>query len=260
MRIRTLLVMLAGASLAVAQTANSQATPAGRAAGEKIFRSHCASCHGVAGAGGTGPNLTTGVFYHGNTDADLYKNISQGIEGTAMPDQFFNGVQIWQIVAYVRSLSATPVRTKLPGNAAHGAELFRAKGCSGCHLVKGEGGVRGPDLSIIGSQRSAAHLRESITDPGKNVSNAYWVAKVITKDGKSHSGFLLNQDTYAIQMLDFAEGLRTVNRSDFNDFGIDRSSIMPAYQDKLGASELDDLVAFLASLERSRFAQSGEKK
>ena len=247
-----LLVMLAGASLAAAQSASSQATPAGRAAGEKIFRAHCAGCHGVAGVGGTGPSLTTGVFYHGSTDADLYKNITQGIEGTAMPDQFFTGAQIWQIVAYVRSISATPVRTKLPGNATHGAELFASKGCSGCHLVKGEGGVRGPDLSVIGSQRSVAHLRESITDPGAKVENAYWVAKVITKDGKNHSGFLMNQDTYAIQMLDFADGLRMVNRADFKDFGIDRGSSMPSYKDKLSAGELDDVVAFLAGLERPR--------
>lgn len=169
-----------------------------------------------------------------------------------MPDQFFNGVQIWQIVAYVRAISAAPVRTKLPGNAAHGAELFNAKGCSGCHLVKGEGGVRGPDLSLIGSQRSVAHLRESITDPGAKVDNAYWVAKVVTRDGRNRSGFLLNQDTYSIQMLDFADGLRTVNRSDFKDFGVDRGSIMPSYKDKLSASELDDLTAFLASLERTR--------
>ncbi len=252
MRIRVLMVMLGAAGLAAAQTTSPQATPAGRAAGEKIFRSHCASCHGVAGVGGTGPNLTTGVFYHGSTDADLYKNISQGIEGTAMPDQFFNGVQIWQIVAYVRAISAAPVKTKLPGNAAHGAQLFSTKGCSGCHLVKGEGGVRGPDLSLIGSQRSVAHLRESINDPGAKVDKAYWVAKLITKDGRSRSGFVLNQDTYAVQMLDFADGLRTVNRSDFKDFGVDRGSIMPSYKDKLSASELDDLTAFLASLERTR--------
>jgi cytochrome c oxidase cbb3-type subunit 3 len=249
---RSLLTFLVAAGCAFGQAVNTQATPAGRAAGEKIFRSHCASCHGVSGAGGTGPNLTTGVFYHGSTDADLYRNISQGIEGTAMPDQFFNGVQIWQIVAYVRSLSATPVRPKLAGNAAHGAELFSQKGCSGCHLVRGEGGVRGPDLSVIGSQRAPAYLRESIVDPGAHVAPEFWVAKVITKDGKNHSGFLLNQDSYAIQMLDFADGLRMIQRADFKDFGIDRGSAMPSYKDKLSAAELDDLTAFLASLERPR--------
>jgi putative heme-binding domain-containing protein len=244
--------MLAAISLAAGQTANSPANEADRAAGEKIFRSHCASCHGLRGAGGSGPSLTTGVFYHGSSNADLYRNISEGIPGTAMPDQFFSSAQIWQIVAYVRSISSTPVRPHLKGNAVHGAQLFRSKGCLDCHLVKGEGGVRGPDLSLIGSQRSSAFLRESITDPGAVVAPEYWVAKILTKDGRNRAGFLMNEDTYAVQLLDFDAGLLMVERSDIKDFGIDRGSIMPSYKGKLSEAELDDLVAFLASLERPR--------
>jgi cytochrome c oxidase cbb3-type subunit 3 len=242
--------ILLAAGLAPGQT--PPATPAARAAGEKIFRGHCAGCHGLNGAGGSGPNLTSGIFYHGGTDADLYRNISEGIPGTAMPDQFFSSAQIWQIVAYVRSLSATPVRPKLTGNAIRGAKLFQEKGCSGCHLVKGDGGVRGPDLSVIGSQRSVGHLRESILDPGVKVEPAYWVAKALMKDGGTRMGFILNQDTYSVQLLEFNAGLQMLQRSDFKDFGVDRGSIMPAYKGKLSEPELDDLVAFLASLERPR--------
>jgi cytochrome c oxidase cbb3-type subunit 3 len=223
-----------------------------RLAGEKIFRSHCASCHGLNGAGGSGPSLTSGIFYHGSTDADLYRNISEGIPGTAMPDQFFSSAQIWQIVAYVRSLSVVPVRPKLTGDAYKGAQLFREKGCSGCHLIKGEGGVRGPDLSVIGSQRSVGHLRESILDPGAKVEPAFWVAKIVAKDGERRTGFILNQDTYSVQLLDFSGGLQLIRRSDFKDFGIDRSSIMPSYKGKLSEAELDHLITLLASLERPR--------
>ncbi len=231
---------------------NPHDTPADRDAGEKIFRGHCASCHGLKGVGGSGPSLSSGVFFHGSSDADFYRNISEGIPGTAMPDQFFNGTQVWQIVAYVRSLSSAGARAKLPGDPAKGAELFRQKGCNGCHLVKGEGGVKGPDLTLIGSQRAASHLRQSILDPNADVSPDYWVAKLITKDGKNHSGFLLNQDTYQIQILDFEEGLRTIQRADFKDFGVDKGSAMPSYKDKLSTAELDDIVAFLASLERPK--------
>jgi len=246
------IVMLAATSLADGQSAASQANVADRAAGEKIFRSHCASCHGLHGAGGSGPSLTTGVFYHGSTDADLYRNISEGIPGTAMPDQFFSSAQIWQIVAYVRTISSTPVRPRLTGNARHGAQLFRDKGCLECHLVKGEGGVRGPDLSLIGSQRSVGYLRESITDPGAVVAPDYWVARIVTKDGRNRAGFIMNQDSHAVQILDFDGNLQMIERSDFKDFGIDRSSTMPSYKGKLVEAELDDLVAFLASLERPR--------
>jgi putative heme-binding domain-containing protein len=231
---------------------NPHNSAADRAAGAKIFRSHCAPCHGSKGTGGTGPNLTTGVFFHGGTDADLYRNIGTGIPGTAMPDVFFDGVQVWQIVAFVRSLSEAAVPEQVKGNAVHGGQLVREKGCLACHLMRGEGGSQGPDLSLIGSQRSATHLRESLLDPDASVPNEYWVAKILAKDGSSYTGFLMNQDTYAVQILDFSRGLVSVSRSDFKDFGIDRTSVMPSYKGKLSDSELDDIVACLVSLKRQK--------
>ncbi|PYT32257.1 MAG: hypothetical protein DMG57_02470 [Acidobacteria bacterium] len=56
---------------------HSPATPEDIAAGAKTFRSHCAPCHGLHGEGGRGPNLASGRFYHGGTDASLFTNISQ---------------------------------------------------------------------------------------------------------------------------------------------------------------------------------------
>ncbi|MGD1068817.1 MAG: c-type cytochrome [Bryobacteraceae bacterium] len=248
---------LASACLAQGQVParNPHATPEDRAAGAKIFRSHCASCHGLKGTGGLGPNLTTGSFFHGSTDADLYNNISDGIAGTAMPGVFFDGTQVWQIVAFVRSLSQAGGAAAIHGDAGRGAQLFRANGCGGCHLVHGEGAVQGPDLSVIGSERAPDYLRESIIDPNAKVAQEYWVAKIIAKDGTSYSGFLMNQDTYMVQILDFSRGLVALPRGSFRDFGIDRSSTMPSYKGKLKDSEVDDLVSYLASLKRQKEAQ-----
>jgi putative heme-binding domain-containing protein len=244
--------LLALASAIAALGQNPHATPEDRAAGAKIFRSHCASCHGVKGTGGLGPNLTTGSFFHGSTDADLYGNISDGIPGTAMPGVFFDGTQVWQIVAFVRSLSQSAAATPIRGNAVHGAQLFRDNGCNSCHLVRGEGAVRGPDLSVIGSERASDYLRESIVDPNAKVAQEYWVAKIVARDGTSYSGFLMNQDTWMVQILDFSKGLLSLPRTSFRDFGIDRSSIMPSYKGKLKDAELDDLVSYLASLKRQK--------
>jgi putative heme-binding domain-containing protein len=235
-----------------AQTTNPHATPADGESGAKIFRSHCGSCHGVRGTGGLGPDLTSGSFFHGSSDADLFRNISDGIPGTAMAGVFFEGTQVWQIVAFVRSLSGSGAVSSVTGDAARGQRQFRQQGCIGCHLVRGEGGVKGPDLSVIGSQRSAEHFRESILDPNAKVSPEFWVAKIITKDGSSHSGFVMNQDTYMVQILDFSRGLQSLSRSDFKDFGIDRSSAMPSYRGKLSETELDDLVSYLLSLKRQK--------
>jgi cytochrome c oxidase cbb3-type subunit III len=227
---------------------NPHSSAEDRAAGAKIFRSHCAQCHGLKGTGGLGPDLTTGTFLHGSTDADLYRTISEGIVGTAMPGVFFDGTQVWQIVAHVRSLSQSGSAAKVHGDAVHGSRMFREKGCSGCHLVRGEGSVKGPDLSVIGSQRSPEYLRDSIVDPNAKVAPQYWVAKIVARDGTSHTGFLMNQDTYMVQLLDFSRGLEALPRTSLRDFGVDRSSAMPSYKGKLSEDELNDVVSYLASL------------
>jgi putative heme-binding domain-containing protein len=225
---------------------------ADREAGGRIFRTHCAPCHGLKGTGGTGPDLTTGRFFHGSTDADLYRNISEGIPGTAMPDVFFDGTQVWQIVAYVRSLSQQAPAAAVRGDPAHGRQLVQDKGCTGCHLIRGEGGDRGPDLSVIGSQRAPDNLRQSIVDPSARIAPEYRVAKIAGRDNTSYTGFLLNQDTYMVQLLDFNRGLVSVPRSAIQQLSIDSASLMPSYNNRLSGAELDDIVSYLSSLRREK--------
>jgi len=80
--------------------------------GEFQFRSNCAFCHGLgARGGGRGPDLTRAQKRHGNSDAELFRTINEGVPGTAMPP---NGAtqqgvgmtetEIWQVIAYIRSV------------------------------------------------------------------------------------------------------------------------------------------------------------
>lgn len=252
---RPVLLMLLSSALAVAQVRNPHTTPADVAAGAKIFRSHCADCHGLTGQGGKGPDLTTGQFFHGESDEALLKNISDGIEGTAMPSQFFSPDQVWQVVAYVRTLAAKGSSKAPPGNRVEGERLFQSKGCIGCHLVNGQGGVNGPELSFIGSQRPAAAIRDSILNPNAQVDMAWWQANIILENGTPYKGFLMNQDTYHVQMLHPSKGLLTLPKRDFRKFEILKTSAMPSYQSKLQPAEIDHLVAWLWSLQRPRRVQ-----
>ena len=243
------LALLAAASL------NAQVGGAAdREAGGKIFRTHCAPCHGIKGTGGTGPDLTAGRFFHGSADNDLFNNISDGIQGTEMPGVFFNGKQVWQIVTFVRSLSQQTTPAPFKGDPSHGRQLVESRGCLGCHLLRGEGGSRGPDLSVIGSQRAPGYLRESIVDPSAHVAYQFRIAKIVGKDKAQHSGFLMNQDTYQVQILDFEKGLTTIPRDAIADYGVESGSIMPSYKDRLSSAELDDIVSYLASLKRGKEA------
>src|SRR5215472_7804010 len=152
--------------------------------GEKTFRSHCSPCHGLKGEGGRGPNLAAGIFYHGPSDADLLRNISNGIDGTEMPGLFYSPDRVWQVVAYIRSLNA--VSQRFPGSAvATGESVYRREGCGNCHRVNGVGGRMGPDLSSIGKSRSVDHLRQSILDPNADVRPRYRVVTITDDDGKT---------------------------------------------------------------------------
>lgn len=230
---------------------NPRTSAADVAAGARIFRSHCAQCHGLNAAGGRGPSLANGIFYHGSSDADLLRNISEGIPGTEMPGVFFSDNQVWQVVAYLRSLSRKAERAPTPGDPAQGAKLFAGKGrCVQCHRVNGQGGRLGPDLSAIGSLRSPDHLRTSILDPSADVPPRYWVTRVRHMDGSSYSGFILNEDTHTLQIIDMREELRSFAKSELDEMKVEKSSSMPSYRGVLEESELRDVVAYLSSLQR----------
>jgi mono/diheme cytochrome c family protein len=60
-----------------------------------------------------------------------------------------------------------PADPPAPSTAvARGQQLFESNGCMGCHMVNGQGGTVGPDLSNEGSAgHSAQWLRTQIRDP-----------------------------------------------------------------------------------------------
>jgi putative heme-binding domain-containing protein len=215
------------------------------AAGENTFRSHCAPCHGLHGEGGRGPNLASGRFYHGSSDADLLKNISEGIPGTEMPGLFYMEDRIRQIIAYIRSLHVSEQNT---GDGTRGAALFQSKGCTGCHRAGAQGGRLGPDLSQIGTMRSVEHLRQSVLDPGADVQPRYWVVSFQDADGHEIQGFLMNEDTYTVQFIDLREQLHSYEKAALQNYKVEKVSKMPSYRDSLTNEQVNDLVQYLSSL------------
>ena len=216
-------------------------------AGGRMYRSHCAVCHGLEGEGGRGVALTSGLFRHGATDRDLYTTISTGIPGTEMPGIFFNGRQMWQLVAFVRSLSAGRAAEQVEGDVENGRTIYVAKGCGGCHRIRGEGGRMGPDLSDIGGMRSLGHLQASVLRPNDSVLPQHWMARAKTNAGKAVSGMRMNEDTFSVQLLDAGGQLISLRKADLAEYEVDRTSAMPAFEGQIEGSDFDDLMAYLAS-------------
>src|SRR5882672_12008773 len=143
-----LLVLCAGAPWLLAQEKNPYAGDAKVAKlGEYQFRSNCAFCHGLgARGGGRGPDLTRAQKRNGNSDEEIFRNVHDGIAGTAMPPATAGGIgvgmtdeEIWQAIAYIRSVEKKA--SGIDGNPVRGKELFYGTAaCGTCHIVNGKGG------------------------------------------------------------------------------------------------------------------------
>ena len=216
------------------------------AAGQTSFQSRCASCHGFDATGNRGPDLTRGVFRHGSSDRALFLNILNGISGTGMPSVRLSDKEMWQIVAYVRSLSrgGGPVE----GDAAAGRQIYDRSACVRCHWIDGQGGRLGPELTAVGWRRSAVHLRASILDPDDDIDADYRQVTVRVRGGGGGQGILLNEDAFSIQLLDRAERLRSFAKSTLDEIERAAVSLMPSFEGRLSAEDVTNLVAYLASL------------
>ena len=217
-------------------------------AGGRLYRSHCAVCHGIEGEGARGADLTTGAFRHGSADRDLFNTISVGIPGTEMPGIFFNGRQMWQLVAFVRSLSQGRAAEQATGDAEKGRAVYAANGCAGCHRIRGDGGRMGPDLSDIGALRSLTHLQTSILNPDESVLPQHWMVRAKSNNGEVISGMRMNEDTFSVQLIDPAGNLSSYSKAELAEYAVDRTSGMPSFEGTITGDDFENLVAYLAGL------------
>ena len=231
---------------------NPHTTSADVEMGKRLYLGRCGGCHGPTGDGGKGANLAVAVLPRAASERALYRIIRYGIPDTEMPGSLMDAHEIWQTVAFVRSLGQVPA-VAITGNAQAGAEVFRSKGgCLGCHALGNEGGRIGPSLSGIGARRGAGHLKAKIADPASDVPDPFRLVQLTTKAGKAVRGIRLNEDTYSIQIRDFNGNPQSFWKAEVAAMTSEKKTNMPSYRNKLSETELNDLVAFLASEKGNR--------
>jgi putative heme-binding domain-containing protein len=154
----------------------------------------------------------------------------------------------WQTAAYVRTLGRTRT-VAVPGDAIRGARLYESSGCASCHVVGGRGGVLGPELTSIGAQRGAPYLREALVKPAAAHPPGYLVVRAAATNGPEVRGIRVNEDVFWIHIRDAGGTVHTLEKAQLAR--VDREldgTLMPSYESRLSAAEIDDVVAWLATL------------
>lgn len=218
------------------------------ARGQALFGTVCSGCHGLHGDGGRGPRLIDSSNARRASHQELFDWIQKGIPGTDMPPVALPDEQIWELAAFVRILNASAYEQPLPGDPEAGREVFFGKGgCTQCHMIRGKGGLLGPDLSDAGSWGKQLQLREGIVEANKRITEGFAPVIVKLKDGGEIQGIAKNFSNYSMQVLDTGGQLHLLQKANVASVVFRAKSWMPDdYAGRLSAAEIDNLVSFLS--------------
>jgi cytochrome c oxidase cbb3-type subunit III len=234
-------------------------TPEDVLAGKKLFETNCSTCHGLDAGGNMGPNIQGLPMRLG---AERVANfIKNGVPVAGMPafGSQLDATQVQQIIEYLLTLKPKDEGV-VTGNAEKGKQVYDASGCASCHMIKGEGGDSGPELTNVGALRGATYLRNTVVYPGSDLPQEpvrletggmleYMYVHVVTNDGKAFDGTRVTEDSFKIVIKDAKGDFHTFWKQDLRT--LDKQpgkSLMPSYKGKLSDEQLNDLVAYLASL------------
>jgi cytochrome c oxidase cbb3-type subunit III len=227
--------------------------------GKALYEERCSACHGLDAGGAMGPNIQGIPFRLG---ADAVKGIVRNGLGQGGMPAFagqLDDAQISQIVDYLLALTHKDT-APVTGDAAHGKQVYESGGCSSCHIIDGQGGDSGPDLSNVGSLRGASYLRNAILYPGTDLPQAhvfletggrldYLYIHLVTKDGHPYDGTRVVEDSFHIVIRDANGKFLSFRKADLRELQKEPGkSVMPSFKGKLSDADVNDLVAYLAGL------------
>jgi putative heme-binding domain-containing protein len=226
--------------------------------GKQAFEMTCSTCHGLDGGGAMGPNIQGAPFRLG---VDAVNNaIKNGMPG-GMPafSSQLDAKQIQQVVGYLLTLSHKD-EGKVTGDAAAGKQVYESSGCANCHIVSGQGGDTGPELTNVGQLRGPSYLRNTVLFPGTDLPQSrvflesggqlqFLFVHVVTKEGRAIDGTRVAEDTFHIVLEDAQGKFHSFRKDQLRELEKEPGkSTMPSVKGKLSDAQVNDLVAYLASL------------
>jgi len=228
------------------------------AQGKLFYEATCSKCHGLDGGGSDGPSLQGVAQQLG--DDEVGKIIRGGIPGTGMNGFSMSADEAGQVVGYLRTLGSTADMEIAKGDPAKGKQVYESSGCRACHIIDGEGGGIGPELTRVGSMRGPSYFRTTLLAPGtilpkeagameRGRFTQYLFVHVMTKDGHSYEGTRVYEDSFTIEIKDATGKFHGFKKLDLAKLEkLPGHSVMPSFKGTLSDAQLDDLIAYLASL------------
>lgn len=135
-----------------------------------------------------------------------------------------------------------PARLK-SADRSHGRRVFGAV-CGACHVLNGEGGHIGPELTG-GNRDNLDYLLQNVIDPSSIVAKDYQLSNFTMRDGRVLSGFIRSQTERTVTVQTIGEVL-TLLFSDIEERTSTTLSMMPeGLLDALAENDARDLIAYL---------------
>jgi quinoprotein glucose dehydrogenase len=140
------------------------------------------------------------------------------------------------------------------GDANRGGHQFFENSvlpCARCHKVNGDGGEAGPDLTLVGKEKSKEYLLESVIKPSAHIAQGFDIVTVTLKNGETETGSLASESPTQI-VLKHADGTTTnIDPKQVKQRVTAPSSMPEIYAQVLTRAQLRDIVAFLSVLTRA---------
>ena len=129
------------------------------------------------------------------------------------------------------------------GDTQRGKDVF-ARNCQQCHIIFGNGGKVGPDLT--GSDRgNIYYVLQNIIDPNAVIPNTYRTSILETKDDRVITGIVTKEDIAAVTIVTATETL-VIPKGDVQSLQQGQLSMMPeGLIQSMTDADVRDLVAYL---------------
>lgn len=149
-----------------------------------------------------------------------------------------------------------------PGDPARGLALFNdleGLACIKCHVVSGQGGDVGPDLTGVGAKYAIEELIASVLYPSQQIFSGYEPIVVATTDGRVLTGILKGETPEVIEIQDAEAAMVRIPADEVEERRLSDVSIMPSgLAEGLSPEDFTDLIAYLASLKEASAGAAGD--